>query len=741
VQSVRLSRPGRFARHGVRIEWTGDGGDHLRLAIDTVSGQPVIADFAIQRSAGNWATILHSASPTFSVTTGLRRISGQQLLPLKGLKVPITQAEIDKYRWDPFWDAPLDLSSLVGRNPPPVEGILGTDQPGLPRSPLEIERADVRFQITGCVVRTDGARIVVVLPGVTLGAFTGQLQYTIFRGTNLVRQEVVASTAKPWVAYKFSAGVSGITRSADTQIRWRDTSNQWQTTRLGGAINRDAVPLVASHRLVTVEKGDAALSLFPEPHRFFWSREVSINMGYNWYRKDGDAYFSVGIRHNDREDESESSANWALYSARPGTEQRMPVYLYPTLGKAEANVEAALAFTHGDRYKPLLGYQVMNHHYHMDLGERLIAAGSVDTKLPDLVALKALGINIVSQIDSVLFRGDPGADGGDRPGAGATGRATAAPALARRSREHADPLKVTASAVAGARAHSDSDFLVMANQEIFDSPLGGHTDILFSHPVYWDRRKADQQFESSDPRYGKVYHIGDAADFMTMVRNENVLISMPHPRTKGSTGFPDAVKDTPVFRDSHYDGVGMRWGMGLDGSERRLCEYRCWPLLDDMSNWMSRQSGPLKHILSISEVRHMQPGDDIYSSQPVTYLKLDTLPTVDDTSSVIRALSAGDSFWTTGEVLATNFTLHYAGAKSLVEADVEWTFPLEFVEVIWGDGKATKRKIVSTTDLPPNSRQHFKIPVDLRGAAWARFAAWDNASNGAVLQPVRVTGR
>src|SRR5262249_4970947 len=60
-----------------------------------------------------------------------------------------------------------------------------------------------------------------------------------------------------------------------------------------------------------------------------------------------------------------------------------------------------LAFTHGDRYKPVAGYQVMNHHYHMDLGQRLGAAGSLAADIPDLVALKALGINIVSQIDSV----------------------------------------------------------------------------------------------------------------------------------------------------------------------------------------------------------------------------------------------------------------------------------------------------------------------------------------------------
>ena len=77
------------------------------------------------------------------------------------------------------------------------------------------------------------------------------------------------------------------------------------------------------------------------------------------------------------------------------------MFLYPSADPATATYDAALAFTHGDHYKPVAGYQVMNHHYHMDLGQRLGAAGSLDADIPDLVALKALGINIVSQIDSV----------------------------------------------------------------------------------------------------------------------------------------------------------------------------------------------------------------------------------------------------------------------------------------------------------------------------------------------------
>ena len=92
------------------------------------------------------------------------------------------------------------------------------------------------------------------------------------------------------------------------------------------------------------------------------------------------------------------------------------MFLYPTADAAQAAYQSALAFTHGDHYKALAGYQVMNHHYHMDLGQRLGAAGSLDADIPDLVALKALGINIVSQIDSVGGGADATPEGAVYPG-------------------------------------------------------------------------------------------------------------------------------------------------------------------------------------------------------------------------------------------------------------------------------------------------------------------------------------
>ena len=96
-----------------------------------------------------------------------------------------------------------------------------------------------------------------------------------------------------------------------------------------------------------------------------------------------------------------------------------------------------------------------------------------------------------------------------------------------------------------------------------------------------DARRGNRWLKN-DPKDGKVYRIGTADDLMEMVKREDIMMLMPHPRTKNNAGYPDGFKDKDYFKDAHFQGIGFRWGMGLDLSERRLCEYRCLTLQDDM---------------------------------------------------------------------------------------------------------------------------------------------------------------
>ena len=90
-------------------------------------------------------------------------------------------------------------------------------------------------------------------------------------------------------------------------------------------------------------------------------------------------------------------------------------------------------------------------------------------------------------------------------------------------------------------------------------------------------------------------------------------------------------------------------------------------------------------------------------------------------------------------MLIPSYSVEGNGGNRTTVADVEWTFPLEFVEVVWGDGKKIDRQIIPATDLPAFGRKHFAIPFDASGKTWVRFAVWDSAGNGAFVQPVWVS--
>jgi hypothetical protein len=76
-------------------------------------------------------------------------------------------------------------------------------------------------------------------------------------------------------------------------------------------------------------------------------------------------------------------------------------------------------------------------------------------------------------------------------------------------------------------------------------------------------------------------------------------------------------------------------------------------------------------------------------------------------------------------------------------ATFEYTFPLEFAEVVWSDGTGSgstgvERKIVKLTDTEAFGTKTVRIPFDATGKKWVRFDVWDAAGDGAWTQPVAV---
>ena len=182
--------------------------------------------------------------------------------------------------------------------------------------------------------------------------------------------------------------------------------------------------------------------------------------------------------------------------------------------------------------------------------------------------------------------------------------------------------------------------------------------------------------------------------------------------------------------------------MGVDGSETRLCEYRCLDLLDDMNNWVADLATPPKyhrgHHRDLSPRpgrRHLrqQPGElrqDRHAADGRRHEPDRQHPEARRLLGHLRR-SADPS----------RTPCKGAGNQRTVTAEVEWTFPPDFVEVVWGDGTTTDRQIIPMTHLPAFGKHSFSIPFDATGKKWMRFAIWDIAGNGALVQPVKLTRR
>jgi hypothetical protein len=701
------------------LTWDGESGQQLRASFTIQNGQPVVQELAAQKKGGRWEILARNLTPEFNVTSGKRRLSRTQQRLIESLGTKMTPEVYDARKWDTFWDAPLS-----------VPGSEQGDTTNLPRLASEIRRARATYNAHSCAVKTEGERIEVMFPdSVSMGIFAGGLQYTVYRGSNLLRQEVIAKTEEPSVAYIYGGGLKGFAIHPDSKVVWRDTARAWQQYDFGGAKNDRPVNVRARNRLLILDSGSGSLAVFPPPHKFFFARENEVNLGYVYYRKDSDTSFAIGVMQPEQgegyhpwgatADEWQRRSrtaehqweNFALYNAPPGTMQRMAVYFYLSPNDDQTTDQAVLAYTHDDRFKSIPGFKTLVSHFHLDFNEMLRDRNNLDYRPPWVSVFRNLGVNIA-------ILGDFHDDSHPRD-----------PGPIRFMEEKAY--------FEGAERVSDKDFLVIPGEEP-NSFLGGHWWMVTPRPVYFSHaepRPAGQQYMENDPKYGTVYHLGSAEDVLRLVREQKGLLWMTHPRTKSSEGYPDAYKDKDFFLDDRF--IGASWeSLPVDLSEQRLCETRCFGTGDDMSNWAPFP----KYNLAEGDTYTKWPDDETYPQLAVNYVKLDRVPAYNESwAPVLEALHTGNFYGTTGEVLFHNWGVEGSGAKRTYTANIEWTFPLDFAELVWSDGKKVDRQIIAATDLPPFGSKEFKIPFDATGKKWVRFAVWDSAGDGAFTQPVALT--
>jgi hypothetical protein len=711
----------------VTMSWQGEGGQQLRASFGIRDGQPIVQELAARAGSGKWTVLGKDLSPDFQVSTGKRRISQAQRTQLQALNLD-TPEEESKRKWNTFWDAPL---VIPGRG----------DTTDLPRTEAEITHASVSYQSSTCKVATEGNQLSVTFDGLKLGIFAGDLRFIAYKGTNLLRQEAVAKTQEPSVAYIYKAGLKGFPVTPETKLIWRDSAEHTQTEYFGGAPNTEPVALRARNRMAILDVGPGSLAVFPSPHKFFFAREDEVNLGFVYYRKDNDSSFSLGVMWPDqgegyhpwgatdaewkrRTETSRGHAdNYALYNAPAGTEQRMAVYYYLNAGDDRSTRESVLAYTHNDVFKPVPGYKVMTGHFHTDFNEQLRDRNTLDYQPPWVAVFRALGINILYLADfhDDSHPSDPG------------------------------PIRFAEQKVyfEGSQRVSDKDFLVIPAEEP-DAYIGGHWYLMTPKPVYYthtlgphepkagpstgNSRPEGQPFEEDLPGYGHVYHLGSAEDILNFINKENAIMWTTHPETKNTEGYPRAYKDKPFFLSDRF--IGASWeSLPVDLSEKEECEVRCFGVEDDMSNWAPKA----KFMITEGDTYTKWPDDETYPQLAVNYLKLDKVPMYNESwSPVLEAIRRGDLYGTNGEVLFHNWGVQGTGAKSVYTASIEYTFPLEFADLVWGDGTRTGHQFIDLRDTMPFGTKEFKIPFDATGKKWIRLSVWDSTGSGAWDNPVNL---
>lgn len=582
----------------------------------------------------------------------------------------------------------------------------------VPTKPFRAYR--VAFTKTAVAVSSTGARTLITIGGLRAPGFSGHLEVTLYHGSPLVDIAAVLTTQQDSAAIVYDAGLVSAQPSW-TRVAWADPGNHYHSTPVAAADS--SRKLAVKYRAVLGETAGGSLAVFPAPHQYFYPLDEAFNLKFTWFGRNYRRLlpgYGLGIRQDLYGDRR--YVPW--FNAPPGTAQRLHFYCLLGAGRAAALLAQVKRYTHQDTYAKLPGYKTLASHFHNEYVMKALRAGKPEAGTPEFVRFfKSAGLDIVHLAEFHYTAHPQGPD--------------------------EQRLPELAALFELCRQSSDATFLLLPGEEPNEF-LGGHWLALFPRPVYWVMaRGPGVPFVQPDARYGKVYHVADKEQMLSLLTAENGLVWTAHARTKGSVGYPDKYREEAFFQSGRF--LGAAWkALPADLSQPRLGK-RALDLLDDMNNW-----GLQKKLLAEADLFTVTFENEMYAHLNVNYLQLPTLPAYQDGwQPVLAALQAGRFFSSTGEVLIPRFTVQGASAgtttklphpaRAAVAAELRWTFPLAFAEIVSGDGQRVYRQRVDLSSTKAFGQQTFRVPANLTNRKWVRLEAWDVAANGAFTQTIYLT--
>lgn len=613
------------------------------------------------------------------------------------------------------------------------------DAKGYINGPLELN-------LNKIAVESGKTRATIKYSSLHFADFSGELWFTFFEGSPLIHVEAVVSTEKDARAILYTGALSMNTAQVQSvtyhqagaeiqSIFNKDVAafRQWEpfksrglgkggdTSQLYGQFEKGY--LQTKNRAVAARLQKGSVAVFPTPHKFLYPLDYAENFAFNFAWKKGDR-LEIGARQPPVGD----GRHRPWVNAPPTTRQHLDLFLLVSQQDAEDVLRQAKTFTNDDRFQPLPGYKTFTSHYHFRHTRSLMIEQEKQgsDEIPKTFQnpefrkkLKEAGVDIAHLAE---FHGGP-----------KTGKTR----LEELQLLHSECDRL-----------SDDEILIIPGEEP-NVHLGGHWMSFFPKPVYWDfknpKLKSKQNgptppFKREDPKLGTIYYVNSPEDVLKLMELENGLMWTAHPRIKGSAGYPDAYKDEPFFKSEHY--LGGAWkAMPSDYSREKLGE-RVLDLLDDMNNW-----GDEKQMIGEADLFELNLKSELYGHLNINYLKLEKLPRFKDGWMPIRdALKQRKYFTTTGEILIPSLKINgqefverlETGETPEVsfEADLRWTFPLSYAEIISGDGNKVYRERIDLSDTAAFGSRVLRKTVNLKDRTWVRFEVWDVAENGAFTPPV-----
>ena len=584
----------------------------------------------------------------------------------------------------------------------------------VPTRPYSVEKG---YLIPESVnVSTEGGRATIEIEGLTSTHFAGSLAFILYHDSPFVHMEARVSTERPATAFLYHVGLAK-PETEGHHVEWFDA---YDNPHIDPILNSTASVYKTRYRSLALSNTNGSLVISPFPHQYLYPLDFADNYGYNWA---GAEYldmidgFAFGVRQPPMGDRR--FVPWV--NAQPSSIQKLGVLLFLSEQSGLENLEIVKRYTRSDSFKPLEGYKTLSSHYHHEHSMDFInmqqeqnttgvPAGLED---PDFVNFfKRMGVDMVHMAEFHFGR-TPGTETDQR--------------LAELKVMHDEFARL-----------SDDDFLLIPGEEP-NVHFNSHWLSMFPKPVYWVlNQNQGQPFSQEMPGYGTVYHVGSADDVLDLLEQEDGLAWTAHPRVKGSTGFPDGYKDQDFFLSEHF--LGGAWKAMPADYSREMLGWRVLDLKDDMANWGAR-----KYVLGEVDIFKIYEDYELFGTMNINYLRLDEIPDYEDGwQSVVDALAKGEFFVTTGEVLIVDFSVEGMESGETINrnesakliADLEWTYPLSYMEIISGDGTTIYRDRIDLSHTTEFDSETIDRNVDLSNRSWVRIEVWDIARNGAFTQPV-----